>query len=924
MENEWTPPADAVLVSKKSWTPPTDAVLVKKKEKSVLVSNGVEPTTSSATKGKGTQPSSGSSAYKEIKEYTGFPGREENKYRVVDNNWQRKKPNESWNTVRDANAIIGLNKQFKKTITPNEGFEGISSKLIDNSEETVVPYLQKNYGNLGFKFEQTGAGDRVRVITEDGKNSEVFALDNWTDAGDSGEALRMKAWLSGNIKTLDREKAEVVDQEIKNIKNVKPSKSVDLKADAFSGMKATLTSDVLLDVTDQMALKEKQSEAIEYNKNKMNKLVGELAEAKKTTVKTDDEFVRAKIASVYDNKDELAKQNRYISDSLNDVARTQKDVTRRKSEYEADLDQWNKDLEDAGGIETPDLEQRRLDIQGQAEMLDKEMSDIEFNISESKSNTSKLEKMAGEVMLQRASQGSTGGAVVNSFIKGATSIGKLVGMEASSQKELIKALGSDLTTEEYKTSEDRGTFEQVLFSVAESLGAASTAAVGGGAMAATSFFAQSYYGMKDEINSNEKFKDIPEEEKQLLAVTYGLTIGWLEKFGIDKVISKTPIGKKLTNSILTSVIKGLPKGAPAELIEQAVNSKMKYLIAKGAINITAGAGVEFSTEFTQSLAESGIKELYNTAKEQELFKQPESILGTAFENGWMGAIGGFVIQAPIQAMDVMSKGLSSKNLITAEVLEKAVTDSELRAIMVTNIKDQIVQKQLTREEGQQQIQAVNDAASVFSKIPDNVSDIGRAKSFDLLIERSKIEKEIEGKDASLVDVQNSRIAEINNELKAISNATKENKQPVQEGAVEGGVSEYPRAGEGQQEVGQGEGAVGQATQQGADLGDSTIPSEVQQEKITELESESEKLFNELYDKNKELEDKGLTKKEIINDPEFLAIRDKRDIVDAKITSLNNKTQQEKITIDKPTIATNTATEVERVKSLTADAEDGAT
>jgi len=153
MENEWTPPADAVLVSKKSWTPPADAVLVKKKEKSVLASNGVEPTTSSATKGKGTQPSSGSSAYKEIKEYTGFPGREENKYRVVDGNWQRKKPNENYSIVRDANAIIGLNKQFKKNITPNEGFEGISSKLIDNSEETVVPYLQKNYGNLGFKFE---------------------------------------------------------------------------------------------------------------------------------------------------------------------------------------------------------------------------------------------------------------------------------------------------------------------------------------------------------------------------------------------------------------------------------------------------------------------------------------------------------------------------------------------------------------------------------------------------------------------------------------------------------------------------------------------------------------------------------------------------------------------------------------------------
>jgi hypothetical protein len=829
---DWVGQSDKTFHSDVSFDAFREKLGYKKKGPTVLPSVQKPAPISSGTQPKVTQKPLGTSVSqknKQIEVFTNFPTKEENEYRIVNNNWQRKEPGKEWSTVRDSNAIIGLNKQYKKNIVPNEGFEGISSKLIDNSEEAVVPYLQKNYGNLGFKFEETGAGDRVRVVTEDGKNSEIFTLDNWTDEGDSSEAVRLKAWLKENTNTIQRERYSKIDSEISSIKNAKPKEKADLTKDAFANMSAGIPDDLSLDIKSQLKLKEKEKEAMQYNKSRMNALMDDISKAKKTEGKVDDAEARARVAAIYGNKDEIAKQNRYINNSLNDIARVSTATNQRSKEYDQDVVKWQADLEQNNGVETPELAERKKALEGRAEMLNKEVSDLDQNLKLSKVYQSQLDDIAGEYMLFKESKGSTGGAMVNNFVKGATNILRFAGLERSSQEELIKAIGSDYTTKEYATSKDRSDIEKVLFSLSNSIGAA----VGGGGVAApVSFFAQSYYDVKDEMDDNPDFNSVPELEKTLVAGTIGVAVGFLEKFGLDRLMSKTPIGKNLVNRILLRSVKDLPKKATAEMLEESINSNMKRLLAKGALNVAGGMIVEGSTEFAQELAEGGVKELYNAMKGKEMFQSPESLLAQSFEAAYLGAMGGAVMQAPVQAANVIATGLSNKNKLLTEVLEKSVTDSELRSMMTSKIKTQILNGEITKEEGQKQLDAVNEAAVTFDKLPDNITEEARSKSFDLLIEKSKIEKEIAGKDENLVSAQKARIADINNELKTISeNAIKESN--IEEVTAEGGGLQREGAQEGQPQVGEGEGAVGETTQPETDLGNRPIEGRgVQEEGVT--------------------------------------------------------------------------------------------
>ena len=884
---DWVGQNDKTFHSDVSFDTFREKLGYKKKGPTVLQSVQKVQPISSGTQPKGTQKPLGTSVSKDkqVEVFTNFPTKEDNEYRIVNNNWQRKEPGKDWTTVRDSNAIIGLNKQYKKNIVPNEGFEGISSKLIDNSEETVVPYLQRNYGNLGFKFEQTGAGDRVRVLTEDGKNSEVFMLDNWTDEGDSSEAVRLKAWLKENTNTIQRERYNKIDSEISSIKNAKPKEKADLTKDAFANMSAGIPDDLSLDIKSQLKLKEKEKEAMQYNKSRMNALMDDISKAKKTEGKLDDAEARARVAAVYGNKDEIAKQNRYINNSLNDIARVSTATDQRAKEYDQEVVRWQADLEQNNGVETPELAERKRALEGRAEMINKEITDLDENLKLSKSYQSKLDDIAGEYMLFKESKGSTGGAMVNNFIKGATNILRFAGLERTSQEELIKAIGSDYTTEEFATSKDRSDIEKVLFSLSNSIGAA----VGGGGVATpVSFFAQSYYDVKDEMDDNPDFNSVPELEKTLVAGTIGVAVGFLEKFGLDRLMSKTPIGKNIVNRILLRSVKDLPKKATAEMLEESINSNMKRLLAKGALNVVGGMIVEGSTEFAQELVEGGVKELYNEMKDKEMFQSPDSLLAQSFEAAYLGAMGGAVMQAPVQSANVIATGLSNKNKLLAEVLEKSVTDSELRSMMTSKIKTQILNGEITKEEGQKQLDAVNEASVTFDKLPDNITEEARSKSFDLLIEKSKIEKEIAGKDENLVSAQKARIADINNELKTISeNAVKES--TVEEVTAEGGGIQREGTQEGQPEVGQGEGAVGQAAQPETDLGNRPVEGRSIKEIGDEATQEVNTYIAELGSKERIGKDvdnviSKMNNAEYINDSE---INSTIDTIFNEVESINN-------------------------------------
>jgi hypothetical protein len=146
--------------------------------------------------------------------FTGFPGKEANRYRVYNGSWQRMQPNaKEWTTINDDNAITALNRQYKKDIKPIKGlnvakqgakFTDINTKLVSQTEGNVVPYLQKKYSNLGFTFEEAGVGqDFVTVTAKDGKTKIDVSLDE----ANPEEALKLRHFLSQNASTPESKKS---------------------------------------------------------------------------------------------------------------------------------------------------------------------------------------------------------------------------------------------------------------------------------------------------------------------------------------------------------------------------------------------------------------------------------------------------------------------------------------------------------------------------------------------------------------------------------------------------------------------------------------------------------------------------------------------------------------------------------------------
>lgn len=194
----------------------------------------------------------------------------------------------------------------------------------------------------------------------------------------------------------------------------------------------------------------------------------------------------------------------------------------------------------------------------------------------------------------------------------------------------------------YTSSEGKSTFEQIVFGLAESGGAAMAGVLSGGPQGATfGLYASSYVQLKDQMNTPE-FQDVPEYQKVLLSGVYGASVALLEKYGITKGFSKNPVGKRFLNSFLSKMVKELPSDATAEVIEAYVNKNVKTLIAKKIINELGAATIEYSTEAGQEATDIGLKSLFNGLQGKKYFETPETwgeVFSQINEAGKLGFIG---------------------------------------------------------------------------------------------------------------------------------------------------------------------------------------------------------------------------------------------------------------------------------------------
>ena len=634
--------------------------------------------------------------------------------------------------------------------------------------------------------------------------------------------------------------------------------------------------------------KKKKEERYNITDQKIKSLYEQLSIAETSGNKVLKKQIKSKIET-YLSKEVMQDQVLNYNIHLNDLVSSAKTLTTDIKQYEVLVENFNKTAET---MSKEVYESQKKILEDKAESLEIRRDNISTSFNNIDKSQKKINVLAGEYVKSKAKVGSFLGGIANSFLTGIVKIwdtaiiGSMHGYDVAygvqtyvdpeeskyykdqgytdqeirnisinettkRQKEALRSavtglIGSE-TTKEYMSSKDVGFFEKALYGVAESA-PAMLASFAGPQASFSALASLSYSSVEDEMLDDPDFKGTSAAERSIVAIPYAILMGALENYGLKNAVKGESLTGGLFNGIISRSLKSMPEGFERVALEKVINKEVKSLIGKGIIRIVNGSLAEFETGATQSLVlDIGLKALYNTAKGKkmrdgkiekltggEYFSTPDSFSEGAtrvWEDGLMEAIGGMTISTfSTVTTGIMTGNISLYNEEDLKFLNEMSTDKEFKKIIVANLKSDILKGKLTRSEAEAELQNMNEFSGMFESIPDNISPEDQIKSINLVAEKIRLTKQIEGKDPALVAAQTDRINEINDELKIISeNATKETTDKQQAVTAESGVSEYQGTSEGQQEVGVSEGGQREATVNETDSRNSTIPSQVQEE-----------------------------------------------------------------------------------------------
>jgi hypothetical protein len=852
--------------------------------------------------------------------FTGYPGKEKNEYRVSNGKWQRKGDGKDWQDIYNEGSITSLNSYFKQDVSLMKGAEkyakfveneevkssknlqenltAVNSKLIGQGQKEVAERLRSLFP--GFEFVPSGTlTDQLTVVSPNGQHRVNISLDNWKDDTDASNARGLREF----IRIHSNEKLQQAESKLKKAEQ---------EADEFKP-KAFNPTIQLGDGYGEIKLDIPESKEGAKKKN-----IYEVSENLKTSKAEYFDAVQAQAADIYDRQKAAIKTSgkvddksvteawswlqsdpasvRRVNEYAGDVSASVSELNKKKAEF--DILKTNIELAvSSGAIKTEEeLEAAKSQLAFEARQLMDLQSTVESDGKTLSTVSKSLEKSIGAMVIANESKGSFLGGMGYKFTKGATNILRLLGDDETfgkqEQEGLVRAIVGYGTTDEYMSSDKRSDIELALFSLGESIGA--MASGGGSPVSNVAFFAQSYYEMKDEL---DELDGVSDEAKVIMSTLYGSVSAVLEKFGLEYAMQKTSVGKNLVNNIIKSAMSDPAiKGASKEYLDAVIANSAKLMLAKTGLNIATSGAVEGITEGAQALTQITIKQVYDSINDTDLFyndKTKGEMLSDLLYESYLGAIGGGVMSSVSNTATLGANRLSTiMNKEQIEAVIKAAKSEGIPDAVIANLKASIVSGKISKQEAKQIADSFGTIRAKVDQMPEGLSLDQQSVSLDLMLEKDKLSSEITGKDESLTIVQRERIKEINDKLQQIS------RDAVQEQAT-GQVPVQPET------------TVGEEMEGGKPEAETEVVTEKgKEEKINELES----LLAEDARSKKETGTGNLipeARTEILNELEQLK---SEKTTDAKA----------EIVIDKPTIASNATIELDRVKSVDTELEDGAT
>ena len=605
--------------------------------------------------------------------------------------------------------------------------------------------------------------------------------------------------------------------------------------------------DIIVTADDGTAISINTSSINEYNKEDAKKLeeflFSKSAGQKKRDLtpaemlvysnRTDYEgFSKSKYDRIYTDeniKKSLDFVNEKINADLVGIKETQKELSDLQSQIE--------EMGDATPQET--LEE----FNSKAKMYNSKIKDIK---SSSIIADQAIKNVVAERIERDVEKGNWASATYNGFVNGAEDLAKgivdvmyegtdmltrpLAPMNQEKKAEQMKAIKEWMSsafdekrakgiTDAYLQSQNMAM--TALFSVPEFL---PTLMMPGGPLTRIATMSTQGIGRRmEEYDNSPEMKAMMSREEAFLLNTVKATIeAKLENVGITQALSRSGLANSLA-------VKALQKWSPkmgTKALNGILSAEVNNLAAKAALNTAGAFIVEAETGALQNIMETGINELYNVAKEKEVFKQPkvftkewtESLVKDAVMEGLGGMwMGGAVNVARYTAEGVLGKRLSDQEF---GIVKQMLSDGFTAEAMMVDLKNKVINGEISNAEMQKTLSDFNRAAAIVSQMPEGDLSEGQQRgAFDLINERQRLEEQIKGKDPNLVTRKTKRISEINERLKLIS------ENAVQEQTT----SEVPV---------QPEAAVGEEVAEGTPQAESeVVTEEIPEEEIVEEEVE---------------------------------------------------------------------------------------
>lgn len=746
--------------------------------------------------------------------FVGYPGKEANEYKVGDNGvWMKRAQGKgTWEVVTNEGSIGALNRKFEKEIDPkkadlqqiaaknselnslNHKIDSyVTSSLVDDREGAVVGVLSKQFPQ--FKFEEAQAGaDRMTVSLKGSNRPEdkiTIMLDNWRDSEDAFNAKRLRDFMKERI-TMADSRTNLEEKEGYFVNKETERRQAAIRGGMgerdFVQPELKINKDGSVSYATEPETKPGETAMKDFEAKR------QLMEARQANIADRSSYMKglknsyergdidrkqfgSAVAAIKVDDEEMKRHDNFV----NDVNLRRKELVQSEKlqeDYIADVESKLK----SGEITQEQYDTEYKDkIAGINQRVEEKRTELKVDDKSLNTSLNAMNRALGENRLIQEQIGSTGGVMVSNLLKGATNLGRFAGMTPEDQDKFIRELTGIMTTEEWMSSKDRTFLQQAAMSTTSSLGAIATKfiPVVGQAASMASLFSLGFFEQKDDLD-NATYKNpetgeiekvnIPPAQKLLMSAAYGIVSMYLEKMGLDELLTGA-VGKKLAMNVVKDVAKKITKDSPKEFIENALISETKSRLQAAGVRVGMGMLTEGATEALQSLASVSTKEIYDGLAEKEYFnnKSGWEIASDIVYEGALGGAGGGMVTGAITGAQLTAEQRREskyKNEINA-MIAAAETEGASQAI-ITTLKAKVIKGELTAPEAKQIARDFTIVKSKVDQMPNDLSEQGKAASLDLMMEKDKLERTIQGKDPNLVKPQKDRIAEIDKRLQEIA------------------------------------------------------------------------------------------------------------------------------------------------------------